>query len=183
MEIATAVTSFLDRTIKRFRVKKILDLGCGDWNWMRHADFVSAAGEDSPVYTGWDSHDVLIESLSNQFGSDRIGFAVKDVVESGYPKVDLIIARDVLFHLSNDQARKVVKKAAKSAKYFICTSFNDYEGAFEPAEYLSIKNWRFGLINTNSAEFGIVDNFVEQVLEPGCKKFGFERHVNLYRFS
>lgn len=61
---ATAVTRKLLRDcLCELNVSSILDLGCGDWNWLREVELINGEGE--PVqYQGWDADETLVANLS-----------------------------------------------------------------------------------------------------------------------
>ncbi|HLJ31404.1 MAG TPA: class I SAM-dependent methyltransferase [Candidatus Babeliales bacterium] len=102
--------------IKRFGIKSIADAPCGDLNWMRHVDI----GECT--YTGYDIVQDLIERNIRFFGETR-SFKHFNLIESVIEKVDLIICRDMLAHLTHEQIFKVLRNFKKSgSKYILMTT-------------------------------------------------------------
>jgi glycosyltransferase involved in cell wall biosynthesis len=89
-------------------VETIFDAGCGDFNWMREI-------RRNWDYTGGDIVPGLIEELNISFGSKDCRFVVFDIVEDIPAKVDLIICRDVLFHLPNADVWRALVNFKKSA--------------------------------------------------------------------
>jgi hypothetical protein len=80
-------------------VRQLIDAGCGDCNW---AQAISAQFE---LYLGLDVVPGLIAETDQRFGSRRGHFfAVRDVALDDLPRADAILCRDVLTHLSNEQA-------------------------------------------------------------------------------
>ena len=94
---ATAAATALSEVIRTFRIKSVLDLGCGDQTWLQ--------GVDWPLdlrYVGVDISSVLIERLrakpSRRNNTEYFQMdAVEQVIES--PAFDLILVRDVIGHL------------------------------------------------------------------------------------
>jgi hypothetical protein len=95
-------------------VKRVVDLGCGD--------FVAASGIDfgDAHYVGTDIYAALVEDTSNRFGNERREFVVCDLVEDDLPPGDLCLITMVLFLLSNDEAMAVTKKL-RQYRYVLIT--------------------------------------------------------------
>jgi len=86
---------------KRYGIKSILDVPCGDWNWMQEVDLT---GID---YTGWDIVPQVIKA--NQLAFPDYRFEVHDVFTDRIPKVDLVLSRDFLLHISNRDILAVIE--------------------------------------------------------------------------
>src|SRR5271157_1733125 len=76
--------------IKQFNIKSLLDIPCGDFNWMQHVDLGCA-------YIGADIVKELIEENKRKYNKT---FVHLDLLTSKLPKVDLILCRDCLVHFS-----------------------------------------------------------------------------------
>ena len=105
-------------TVKKFiadnEVKKVVDLGCGDFRVA--ANFVS----DDFHYTGCDVVFSLVKHLNEQHKSETVEFRCVNIVEDDLPDGDLCLIRQVLQHLSNAEISKVLENASKY-KYLIVT--------------------------------------------------------------
>lgn len=167
----------LSEFIKKNNIKSILDLGCGDWNWFKLVNLNGAS------YEGWDAHLDMIKMNIAEYGNDNINFYTKDIITEEYPKVDLIICRDVLFHLDIKFSSKVVEKVKKSTKYFISTSFNEKETNNNISSYCLIKNWGFTTINLNIKPFNLKEYLIETVNEKANHSNGYIRYLNTYKFN
>ena len=109
----------LEKVFERFGIWSMLDIPCGDMNWMRHVDLT---GID---YTGADIVDEIIFKNSERFES--LNFKVMDITKDRLPKVDLILARDILGHLSNANVHLAIENIVKSkSKYLLTTSFTKW---------------------------------------------------------
>ena len=106
----------LTALIKRFGITAIADAPCGDLNWMKHVDIGDCR------YIGVDIVQELIENNKKLFGSTR-EFMHLNLIEDIIEKVDLIICRDMLAHLTDEQIFKVLKNFKQSgAKYLLATA-------------------------------------------------------------
>ena len=95
-------TLYLQNELKIFfkknRIKKILDIGCGDFNWMNNI----LSDLDYESYLGVDIVDVLIDDNLNKYQSKKINFINKDFVNDDVEflqEFDFVLIRDVFIHL------------------------------------------------------------------------------------
>jgi 2-polyprenyl-3-methyl-5-hydroxy-6-metoxy-1,4-benzoquinol methylase len=106
----------LPELFKKFKIESVLDIPCGDFNWMQHVDMSNVN------YIGADIVDKMIES--NNITFPNIDFRVLDLTESELPKVDLIFVRDLLGHFNYQNVNKALQNIIKSgSKYLLTTSF------------------------------------------------------------
>lgn len=104
----------------KYNIKSMLDIPCGDFNWMQYVDLTGIE------YIGADIVPELIESNKVKFPD--IDFRVLDIVSSDLPKVDLIFVRDCLGHLSDYNVNNAINNMVKSgSKYILATSFTKYD--------------------------------------------------------
>lgn len=114
-----SIRAALPEMFEKLAVRSVLDIPCGDFNWMRHVDM---KGID---YIGADIVDGLIKKNTRLFASNDRKFLVLDIVNDVLPTVDLIICRDGLVHLSDREIKKAVKNIKKSGStYLFATSFS-----------------------------------------------------------
>jgi len=170
----------LNEIVPEFGIKSILDLGCGDWNWMQNAAWRS---DPTVRYEGWEAHEALVETLNTSFGNERTTFRVGDLTTENFPKVDLIICRDVFFHLPLHISEGVVKRIQANRGLFLSTSFLDEDSNTGIGRaYLKIQNWGFYRINLDIAPFDIKSRRIRTVVEPKGVHMGKARSVCLYDF-
>jgi SAM-dependent methyltransferase len=106
--------------LQKFGIKSILDIPCGDWNWMKDVDLCGAS------YIGADIVEPLIGL--NKANYTNIDFRVLDLINDTLPKVDLIFVRDCLGHLSNDNVSLALRNCQESgSKYLLATSFTKWD--------------------------------------------------------
>ena len=97
-----------------YKIKTIIDIPCGDWNWMQKVDL------SGKTYLGCDVVPDMIALNNKRYGSEDVSFCVRDAL-TDYSVADLIICRDFLFHLSDANIKKVLSRFR--AKWLLLTSF------------------------------------------------------------
>ncbi len=107
----------------KFSVKTVFDAPCGDLNWMS----TLLSRDILQKYIGADIVEDLIISNKNRFGADSVEFVHMDLTKGNYPLVDLMICRDLLFHLSYHDARLVLERFIRSGIPYllVTTHLND----------------------------------------------------------
>jgi hypothetical protein len=99
-------------------VDSILDLPCGDYNWMRYVDL-------SILYTGADIVRELVDS-NQKYSDDKHCFLHLDLLTSCLPKVDLILCRDCLVHFSFADVKLAIANMVRSGStYLLTTTFTN----------------------------------------------------------
>jgi glycosyltransferase involved in cell wall biosynthesis len=107
----------LSQLLSDLGVKSMLDVPCGDFNWMRLLDL--------PVdYFGADIVPQLIEANQRKYSRPGRAFTLLDVVKDPLPNSDLVFSRDLLVHLSEQDIRSALANIIESgAKYLVATTF------------------------------------------------------------
>jgi 2-polyprenyl-3-methyl-5-hydroxy-6-metoxy-1,4-benzoquinol methylase len=112
----------IDSLINEFNIKTVLDLPCGDFNWMKYVDFKNID------YTGADIVDELIDVNKNTYTTNNIHFKTIDLISDNLSYYDLIINRDCLVHLSFEDIQKCIQRIKESnSKYLLTTTFINRE--------------------------------------------------------
>ena len=136
LEATDMVRRGLPGLLKQLECKKMLDLGCGDFNWMRHVDL-------NIDYLGADLVPDVIRENQARYSSDRVKFLVLDGIRDPIPDgVDVILCREVLFHLSFRHALALLKNVYRSnANFLIATQIDSGQrnvdtltGGFRPLD-------------------------------------------------
>lgn len=89
--------NFLERFIHMNNVSSVIDIGCGDWQSTRFINFGASK------YLGFELVEGLVESNRARFGSDQVEFRNMPDNPLELPQSDLLIMKDVLQHLTNEQ--------------------------------------------------------------------------------
>lgn len=98
------------------KINKIVDLGCGDFNWMKELDI-------NFEYIGCDVVPEVIQENKIKYSKSNLEFINLDIIESDLPDGDLYLCRDCLVHLNNQQVEKMLQKLRGRTSYFLATSF------------------------------------------------------------
>jgi len=99
--------------LSRLDVRSLLDIPCGDFNWMKEVDL---GGID---YWGGDIVEAVINTNNERYRAAHRRFAVLDITRSSLPKVDLILCRDCLVHLSLPEIQLALTNIASSKATFV----------------------------------------------------------------
>lgn len=84
----------LHSLLESLGARSLLDAACGDFNWMRHVDL---EGVD---YIGADVVPDLVACNRRLYEGGKKSFVILDITSDQLPKVDVILCRDCLIHLS-----------------------------------------------------------------------------------
>jgi len=110
-----AIRAWLPQIIQEEGITSILDVGCGDFNWMREVTL-------KIPYFGVDLVHELIQRNIALYGSifpPTKLFAVADATKDTLPKADLVMCRCVLYHLSYANIEKALTNMKKAAGRFL----------------------------------------------------------------
>ena len=105
----------LPKLFAKFHVKSVLDIPCGDLNWITKVDFGDIK------YIGADIVPELIAEMSVLHQAD---LRVLDITMDELPKVDLILVRDLFGHFSDVDLKLAIDNVKRSgSKYLLATTF------------------------------------------------------------
>lgn len=103
---------------RRYGVRSILDIPCGDFNWMARVDL---EGVD---YTGADIVPDLIACNNATYARPGVGFQTLNLAKDRLPRTDLVFCRDCLVHLSLDDVEAALRNVCDSgSKWLLTTTF------------------------------------------------------------
>lgn len=155
--------------LNKFKILTINDCPCGDFNWMKFIDFSSIQ------YSGFDIVEELIKHNTTVFGRENITFYKFDALNECLPKCDLIVCRDFMFHLNDNQINILIEKFLKSgSKYLLTTSF---EEEFENKHLSDTIGWHFRKINLSKEPFNLKNKIAS--FQEICNK----KYLNLYQLN
>jgi SAM-dependent methyltransferase len=107
----------LKTIIERYGIKSIVDVPCGDWNWMKLVDLHGIR------YTGYDIVPDMVRDNQSKYG---LTFKVLDITTSIPVLADLVICRDLLFHLPEVEVKAALTNIwASGCEYLLTTTFPD----------------------------------------------------------
>eukprot|EP00977_Amphora_coffeiformis_P028227 scaffold34915_cov180-Amphora_coffeaeformis.AAC.17 len=166
---ATVRETLETQVFSELGIRTMLDCPCGDWFWMQTVDLSSVK------YFGGDITNVTVERNNQCFATSSVLSENNDNtnIKRNYvrfhhfdwtcqvpPPVDLLLVRDVLFHLSEETVMNVLYNINQSgAKYLATTTFTKGKGVWR--NHLAYPELR------------------EQRLKDGNGMIGFQR-INLF---
>ncbi len=119
-EHTRAIEARLPELFAEYAVTSVLDIPCGDFAWMQR---VPLNGID---YLGADIVAPLVQANSESYRREGIRFQRLDLIVDPLPRVDLVICRDCLVHLSFADARAALANiVASGSTYLLTTTFTD----------------------------------------------------------
>jgi 2-polyprenyl-3-methyl-5-hydroxy-6-metoxy-1,4-benzoquinol methylase len=143
IEACRPILERLPEWLSRYKIRKIVDLGCGDFNWLRCADLSGIE------YDGYDVAPLAIAAAA-QHAKPTLRFHQADIIRMEVPKGDLIILKDVLIHLPDKEALQVLGAIRKSgSSYFAATT----SPGFDNASRKGLTIGAFSPINLEAAPF------------------------------
>jgi hypothetical protein len=98
-------------------VRTIVEVGCGDWSTTRRIQF-----RPDHEYLGLDIVDDLVDENRRRYETERIRFLRRDFVDKPPPGADVLIAKDVLQHLSNASITTFLQRSLNRYKFAIFTN-------------------------------------------------------------
>jgi hypothetical protein len=167
------VREALPRIMKKYGVASVMDIPCGDFNWMQYVDLRGIR------YVGADIVPGLIDANTERFSSESVEFVRLDLLEDSLPQVDLVFCRDCLVHFSYYHIRCAIRNIVSSgSKYLLTTSFPKRRINFD----IETGDWR--PINLEIPPFDFPEP-VEVVLENCTEGNGkcYDKSLLLYRVS
>ena len=116
------VLKALKKIIKEYNIRSIIDIPCGDFNWMSKIDMKNID------YKGFDIVRPVIIDNNKKFKKNNINFYNSDITTSRLAKGDLMFVRDCLVHFSFEDITKSIFRIKQSgSKYLMSTSFVNLE--------------------------------------------------------
>ena len=118
-ESTKAIRNWLVANIPKLNLTTIVDAPCGDFHWMKEV-----VSKVDFTYKGFDIVEPLIKKNQDCYATNKVTFEVADICEDTLPNCDLLIVRDILFHLSLTNISKFLKNIASvKYRYLITTNY------------------------------------------------------------
>jgi SAM-dependent methyltransferase len=141
LENTESVRHGLAELLKSLDTRSLLDVGCGDFTWMKEVQFPFR-------YVGIDIVHEVVERNNALYRSERRSFQVMDATRDPLPTADTILCREVLFHLSFADIWRLVENVRNSGSSFLIAT-NDNNLKYN-ADILS---GDFRMLNLHKAPF------------------------------
>jgi len=116
---------FLTEFMNELNIKKVLDIGCGDWQFSQHINWSDID------YIGIDCVNSVVNSNNLKFATENIKFLHLDpTLDSEYENLpkncDLVILKDILQHWNNEEIISFMDKlTSENHKYILIV--NNYK--------------------------------------------------------
>jgi len=119
LENTETVRQHLVELLESLKTRSLLDIGCGDFTWMKEVAFPYR-------YIGVDAVHNLIETNKTLYSSGLRSFKAMDATRDPLPRVDTVLCREVLFHLAFSDIWRMIENIRRSGSSFlIATNEND----------------------------------------------------------
>lgn len=116
-----SIRASLAEWLARREIRSLVDLPCGDFNWMRLVTF-----PEGMAYTGIDIVPALIETNTAKYAALGRNFELGDIIAGPVPAAEAYFCRDVFIHFPNDAVEKSIANVrAAGAKYLLASTFPD----------------------------------------------------------
>jgi len=122
LEQTQEILKNLPTIFTKFEIKSILDIPCGDFNWMQKVTFSKLN------HSGADIVEAIVNTNIKKYQTENINFVQLNLIEDQLPNFDLIFCRDCLVHLSFNDILKSIENIKKSgSKFLMTTTFTNQE--------------------------------------------------------
>jgi hypothetical protein len=152
--LRAALPTFLER----HGVKTLLDVPCGDFSWLSTVDL-------HVTYTGADIVETLVSENERRYGGPSSGrrFVRLDLTRDPLPRVDAVLCRDCLVHLSFENIALAIDNVRSSgSRYLLTTTFLEHDHNVD----IEDGDWR--MLNLERPPFNLPPP--ADVLIEGCRE-------------
>jgi hypothetical protein len=172
------IRDVLPKLIIDLNCRTILDIPCGDFNWMRMIDL-------NADYTGGDIVLELVKKNEGLYGDKKHKFLRLDLTQDKLPEADLVLCRDCLVHLSNSDIFRALMNIKKSrSKYLLTTTFvNDKKNENIPTGFWRAVNLQMFPFNFPPPMMLIDEWIPPDNLKSANKKLGLWRLSDIPNFE
>ena len=169
LEATRRATQAIEEFVQTHEVRSMLDVPCGDFNWMKNVDL-------GIPYIGGDIVDALIADNEKRYANGMRKFQVIDLTKSKLPQCELVHTRDCLNHLSIPDIKSALTNICSSgATYIAITQFPAVTVNRNQASGFTYRELNFRLPPFNWPEPVIL---IDEESHPG-KHLGFWRISDL----
>jgi hypothetical protein len=128
-----AIRTAIGGLLSEYDIKSVVDVPCGDFNWMNLVDLSGVA------YLGGDVVSEMIARNRTTYRKPGVDFRVLDATRDSIPNSDLLFCRDLLVHLSFADIRAVLRNFSRSdCRFLLTTTFP----ARDPNKDVETGQWR-----------------------------------------
>jgi hypothetical protein len=179
---------FIDKIRKKEDLTSLTDLGCGDFQLFKKFSF-----DEGFSYRGYDIVNSIIDENKRHFSNDFTEFFNMPTDLAHLPESELILIKDVLIHLDNENSMQIIDHSLRKSKFvlFVNNMTNgevDYNadisiGKFRPVD-VSLPPFCLDVIERveYSSQWAYDPNFPLWLAKiMGKKVWPGEKHIQLVR--
>jgi len=107
---------FIEKLVRELGIRSVLDVPCGDFNWMRQVDLGDCH------YTGGDIVRPLIDANQSRYSRAGHDFIHMDITRDAIPRADLILCRDCFIHFSDRHITAALRNFKRSGSTYLLTN-------------------------------------------------------------
>lgn len=173
LEKTRGVRERLPEILRKYEVRSVLDVPCGDFHWLKELDLTGIS------YTGGDIVQPLVRRAQRLYGGPGRRFITLDASADTVPKADLIICRDLLIHLPLATGMQVLQNLRASGSGLLLTTSYVFEGENRD---IPVGGWR--PINLEMPPFSLpppLESIDDGDNEPALQDYG--KRLLLWRVS
>ena len=112
------IRSKLPELLEEYHIHSILDIPCGDFNWIKEVNL------DSISYIGADIVEKIIQINNESYSKENRKFVIIDILKDELPQVNLIFCRDLFIHFSYRDIFTAIENIKKSGSKYLLTTSN-----------------------------------------------------------
>ena len=169
IEYTESLRNWLVKVIPEYQIRKFVDAPCGDFNWMR-----LVLPKLNVEYFGFDIVESVISNNKEAYSDKNIHFEVANICKDELPECDLLMVRDCLFHLSNEDINKFLANIAKVDYKYLLTTSHVLDESFVNKDIVS---GDFRLINLFIEPFNFRHESVIEFINDNPKEHDIPRHM------
>ena len=172
----------LVKLIKERDIKFMIDVSCGDWNWMKLIQ------NELCDYTGIDIVNNIVINNTKRYKNNKTRFYCKDfltvirAIENN--SVDLILCRHTCEHLPTNYNLDFIKECKRVTKYLLLTTKRISSTEPQNSELiLGLKTYR--PINLELPPYSdvLTSYFIEKIYDGPSSHHDSEMAIHLYKFN
>lgn len=157
---------------KKYNIKSVLDVPCGDYNWMK------TVKKEGIKYIGGDIVPKVIAENNKKYKDDNTQFYKLDITKDKLPKSDMIICRDCLQHLSDENIKKAIENFKNSGSTYLLVT--NYPWTLEN---WNIKDGEFRPLNLCEEPFNFSESCLEKIKESNEQGNRPDKNLCLYKLE
>lgn len=143
---------FLTELMNELNIKKVLDIGCGDWQFSQYIDWTNKQ------YIGIDCVPSVIQNNNLKFKKDNIEFHhIDPTISEDFERIpkncDLVILKDILQHWDNDNIVKFMDRLTSEGQHKLILVVNNFKNA--DGEERSIDN-RYHYAKLDASKYPLI---------------------------